>query len=435
MCERAYWEMVLQFWVDQLPPGMGSFLEGYEVVVYGYVSEYIAVAIFNGSQSVSWLAFALSFLARPFGGLLFGRLADLSGRRTAMLTALYMGLGATVGIGLAPRVPYLGPSWVVLCRLLQGLALAGQMASLGVLLCESAPRPALAHAGAIIESTGLIGFMSAVGISISCTTLLSPAQLQNWGWRVPFLITAAPGALIVYFAQGTSESPDFELAHRDEPSESLQETPKPQAGRWTTAVLAQTGVLFGHTALFLTSVSLPVWLVAHCNLPKQRALAATLGAQCLGIMLMVPACWLADTVGLAKANIGLHVFAMVSAVPMYASLAHYCNSSAVLVLAGSVVPGVCLTVKALQYSFLCEFFPFETRGTSFSLNYNTSVMIGGLTPWICGRFGSTTLFPAYYMAAVSGVSLTAVIICLMLHEAHKEDPRRLQVVHLRPDPY
>ena len=433
--ESAYWETVLHFWADQLPPAMGTFLEGYEVVIYGYMSEYIAVAFFNGSQALSWLAFALSFVARPFGGLLFGRLTDHSGRRTAMLTSLYLSLGATVGGGLAPNVPYLGPLWVLLCRVLQGAGLAGQMGAVAVLLCESAPRPALAHAGAIIEATGALGFVSAVAVSISCTTLLSPAQMQSWGWRLPFLITAAPGAFIVYVAHWTSESPDFELAHRDPPGESLPEAPAPWSARWTRAVLSQTGALFGHTTLYLTSVYLPVWLVAHCHLTKLRALTVTLGAQGLGVLLMVPSCWLADTFGLAKANVGLHVFAMASAVPMYAALARHCHSGAVLVLAGAVVPAVCGTIKALQYSWMCEFFPFETRGAGFSLNFSTSVVNGGLTPLICGWFGSVTLFPAYYMAAVSGVSLTAFVISLMLHEAHKEDPRRLQVVHLRAEPY
>ena len=153
------------------------------------------------------------------------------------------------------------------------------------------------------------------------------------------------------------------------------------------------------------------------------------------MVLLLPTCWVGDRWGLAKANIGVHIFAMASAVPMYASLVHSPNSIAVLFLAASVAPGIWMAGKTLQYSWMCELFPAEIRGSRFSLNYNLSAALGASTPFICSTFRSIPLFPGYYAAAVSGVSLAAFVVCLLLHQAHEANPRRLQVVHMRADPH
>ena len=253
--------MVTDFWVDQLPPSLANFLESYEVVVYAYTSDYIAVAFFQGSQSASWLAFAVSFVGRPVGGLLFGCLSDRQGRRTSMLTSLYLTYGATLGLGLAPRVPYLGPAWIVLCRFLQGIGLAGQVGSVGVLLPESAPRPILAQAGGPIVTSGWFGFVSALGVTMFFTTTLSPAQMQSGGWRLPFLTIVLPGALLLSIAHQATESPEFEHAHRPDSGEAAL---CPSA-RLPAAVLANAGALFGPSSLYLTFVCLQDWLMMHCK--------------------------------------------------------------------------------------------------------------------------------------------------------------------------
>ena len=435
----AYWEMVWQLYADQFGPGIANFLETYEVLVFGSVSDYIAVAFFNGSRSVSWFTFATSWIARPFGGLLFGGLADHSGRRVALLTSFYMAFAATLSLGLAPTVPYLGPSWIVLCRVLQGIGQAGLLGSSGVLLSESAPRPVLGQTGGVIQVSGVFGFMSATGVTAVYNALLTPTQMQNWGWRLAFLTAALPGALALYWVQQTSESPEFEHAQKDDSgqaalSHGIQGAIATHAAQWPAAVLAFAGSLWSHCAVGMI-VYLPAWLATKCHATTLQAFSLSLGGQCLTLLLVLPTGWLADTFGLAKTNIALHAFAMASAVPMFASLLHGFHSDAVLFVAACGVPAVWLALKSLTFPWLCELFPFGVRGSLFALSYNLSAVAGGLTPFICTQFSSITLFPAYYTAAVSGVSLTAFVICLVLHEAHKEDPRRLQVVHLRADPY
>ena len=422
----GYGAMLWQFWVDQFPPTLANVLEWYEFSAYAFVEDCIAVA-FNQSHAAAWTAFAVTFVSRPFGGLAFGLVADTFGRRSALLASVYLMFGATVGQGLAPTIAYLGPLWMLLCRLLQGLASAGEVGALAVMLAESAPPPILAQTGSLIMASGRLGFMSALSVSTVLHMALSRQQMMRWGWRVPFLLAAVPGLLVIRCVHEMHESPEFEQAHT-----FSEETPKATVlDHWRTGLLAVAGSIGGCSVAYVWGVWLQQWLVG-LGTSRVQALWVVLAGTTVSFVAQFLTPLLGDMYGVARSGIGLSLFGVIAAVPSTAWLYHSPQSSLAVGVAGIAVPGLMQGATALMYPWCCELFPLEVRGAAVSLYFNLGAMAGGLSPLICHQFNYVPLFPGYYVALVSGVSLVAVGLSLVLHEAHKEDATRLQVVHIRP---
>ena len=114
----AYWAMLGPYWVKVLPVAVANVMDWYEYSAYAFLSDHIATVFFHNSTTIAWLTFGLTGVMRPVGGLLFGLIADHFGRRNALVTSLYVMLASTMGIGLAPNVPYVGPTCIVLCSIL-----------------------------------------------------------------------------------------------------------------------------------------------------------------------------------------------------------------------------------------------------------------------------------------------------------------------------
>ena len=118
---------------------MGNAIEWYEYTSYSLVETEIAINFFQGNKVAGWVGFGLTFVFRPLGGLCFGYMADYTGRKPALLTALWMMLGATVAQGFMPQIPHVGTAGILLCRALQGFATGGVPATRGL------PRRAVLH--------------------------------------------------------------------------------------------------------------------------------------------------------------------------------------------------------------------------------------------------------------------------------------------------
>ena len=442
--ERTYCGMLWQFYSEQVPPALANVLEWYEFVSYAYVEDWIAVAIFQKSNAAAWLTFGVAFVSRPFGGLVIGWCADRFGRRAALLTSTYLMFGATVGQGLTPAVGYVGPACMLLCRCLQGLSAGGQSGSLTVLLIESAPKPILAQTAALNDFTAQTGAAAAIALSVVLNRMLSAQQMLQWGWRVPFLLTMVPGALIIYAAHWTRESQEFEAAraHSDDGDDGgggiccVPEDAKATiTDHWPNGLMCFLASAAGNSAIYLCSAYLKQWFTQYCHMSGTQASGLMFAAGLVTIFVTPALAAIADTYGLAKCNIGLASTSLVVALPMYVSLYACPGSPVVLAIAGVLIPGFVVGYPALTYPWGAELFPVESRGASFSVYYNMGAAVGGLGPFICSCFGSTPLFPAYYTMVLGSVQVLVFVSTLRLNEAHKADPSRLRVAHIRPDPY
>jgi MFS family permease len=214
------------------PPGIwnvitassvGTLIEWYDFYIFGSLAPIIATQFFpKGNPTAALLStlatFAAGFIVRPFGALVFGRLGDLAGRKnTFLLTLIIMG-GSTFAIGLIPgyeTIGFLAPGLVLLLRLLQGLALGGEYGGAATYVAEHAPPDRRGYYTSWIQTTATLGLFLSLGIilltrhSLDANHDASVAKFEQWGWRIPFLLSILLVGISVYIRLKMKESPLF----------------------------------------------------------------------------------------------------------------------------------------------------------------------------------------------------------------------------------
>src|SRR5688572_19848652 len=200
---------------------IGTTIEFFDFYIYGTAAVLVFPQLFFPSGTAatalqsSLATFALAFLARPFGSALFGHFGDRIGRKATLVAALLtMGL-STVAIGLLPTYATIGiaaPALLALCRFGQGLGLGGEWGGAVLLATENAPRGKESWYGMFPQLGAPLGFFCSTGIFIGLTENLSDAEFLAWGWRIPFLASAALVAVGLWVRLTLTETPEFQLA-------------------------------------------------------------------------------------------------------------------------------------------------------------------------------------------------------------------------------
>lgn len=196
---------------------VGTLIEWYDFYIYGAMASTIAQQFFpQDNPTAAFLAalatFAAGFVVRPFGALVFGRIGDLIGRKyTFLLTLLLMG-GSTFAIGLVPGYATIGvwaPILILMLRLIQGLALGGEYGGAATYVAEHAPKGRRGYFTAYIQTTATLGFFLSLGVILTTRKVLGVAAFNDWGWRIPFLVSIFLIAVSTYIRLRMAESPLF----------------------------------------------------------------------------------------------------------------------------------------------------------------------------------------------------------------------------------
>lgn len=202
---------------------LGTLIEWYDFYIFGSLATVIASQFFPQTNPTAALlstlaTFAAGFIVRPFGALVFGRLGDLIGRKyTFLLTLVLMG-GSTFAIGLVPgyeQIGFAAPIIVLLLRLLQGLALGGEYGGAATYVAEHAPANRRGFFTSWIQTTATLGLFVSLGVilitrhSLDADEARSIAKFNDWGWRIPFLVSIVLVLVSVYIRMKMKESPLF----------------------------------------------------------------------------------------------------------------------------------------------------------------------------------------------------------------------------------
>ena len=200
-----------------LASSLGTLFEWYDFYLYGALAGVMAKQFFAGLDDgaafiFALLAFAAGFVVRPFGALVFGRLGDLIGRKyTFLVTILIMGL-ATFMVGVLPSYSTIGvaaPVFLIVLRLLQGLALGGEYAGAAIYVAEHAPDAQRGSYTAWVQTTATLGLLLSLLLTLGVRHLTGDAAFDDWGWRIPFIVSAPLLAVSVYIRLSLEESPAF----------------------------------------------------------------------------------------------------------------------------------------------------------------------------------------------------------------------------------
>jgi MFS family permease len=232
---------------------LGTVFEWYDFYIYGTLAVFLAKYFFSNVPAniafiFTLLAFAAGFAVRPFGALIFGRLGDMIGRKyTFLITMSLMGIG-TFFIGVLPGYAtwgILAPTVLVGLRLVQGLALGGEYGGAAIYVAEHAPANKRGYYTSWIQTTATLGLFMAILLILGIRTWMGEAAFGDWGWRLPFLLSAILLAVSIWIRLKLNESPLFQRMV-DEGKQSKR--PLTEAfGQWSNAKIALAALL-GATA-------------------------------------------------------------------------------------------------------------------------------------------------------------------------------------------
>lgn len=394
---------------------IGTTIEFFDFYIYATAAVLVFPKLFFPSTDPttatlqSLATFALAFFARPLGSALFGHFGDRVGRKATLVAALLtMGL-STVAIGLLPTYASIGiaaPILLALCRFGQGLGLGGEWGGAVLLATENAPPGKRAWFGMFPQLGAPIGFIASTGIFLLLGATLSDEQLFSWGWRIPFLASAALVWVGLYVRLRIEETPDFKkLAAHERVRLPLLTvlTAHPLKLLLGTLAALATFVLFYLMTVFTLS-----WGTSALGYARQDFLELQLIAVlCFGATIPISAL-LADRYGrrriLIAASAVIAMFGMAFA-PWFGSG----TSSGVLAFLALGLALMGLTYGPLGTA-LAEIYPTAVRYTGASLSFNLAGIFGAslapyIATWLAANHGLDAV--GYYLsgaALVSGIA-------------------------------
>ncbi len=392
---------------------IGNVLEWYDFAVYAFVAIHIARKFFPAGDEVSallatFLAYGLGFLARPLGGIVIGRIGDTRGRKAALLlTILLMAIG-TVLIGVLPSfetIGYLAPLLLVIARLLQGFSAGGEWGSSTAFIVEWAPPAERGYYGSFQQTSVVAGLLLGSGVAALLNTVMTPAEMGSWGWRIPFLLGGLIGPVGMYMRRTIDETPAYQRM-----------TAAPAAAHQTSEAWLLAARAFGFTIVwtvcfYILLNYMPTYTQQYLHLSASQALwANTIGLFVL--MVSIPVMGrLSDRVGRKPLLLACCAAFIVLPYPIFSFLAS--GASYASLIAVQILFAVLISMfSGPGPAAIAEIFPTRSRSTWMTSGYALAVAIfGGFAPyisvWLINRFGSP-LAHTFYLIAAAAVS-TAVI--------------------------
>jgi MHS family proline/betaine transporter-like MFS transporter len=390
----------------------GTIVEWYDYAVYGFLATIVGANFFPSTdETTSLLAafatFGIGFVARPLGGMLIGRMGDRVGRKTALLTTLFLMAAATVGIGLLPTYASIGilaPILLVALRLLQGFSAGGEWGSSAAFIVEWAPDGKRGLFGSLQQVSVGVGLLLGSGIAALMATVLSPEDMSSYGWRIPFILGGVLLPIGMYIRRSIDETPAYREAQASAEVEEKGDSLKP-------AIKAFGVSIIWTVSFYIALTYMPTFTEKQVGLTKPEALwSNTIGLAFFAITIPVMG-YLSDRFGRKPVLLISILGFLLLSYPLFS----FMLSAKTL---GWVV-AVQLVLAFLLASFsgpgpaaLVEIFRTSGRATWMSTAYSLAVAVfGGFAPyistWLIGATGSP-LAPTYYLMFAAVISLIAV---------------------------
>ena len=314
---------------------LGTVFEWYDFYLYGLLAAIISQQFFSGVDQTTGFIFALAafaagFAVRPFGALVFGRLGDLVGRKyTFLVTMGLMGLSTFV-VGLLPSYASVGiaaPIMLVVLRLVQGLALGGEYGGAATYVAEHAPEGRRGFYTSWIQTTATLGLFAALLVVIGTRTMIGEAAFQEWGWRIPFLLSLILLGISLWIRLQLAESPAF-VRMKEEGTRS--KAPIREAfGQWPNArivLIALFGAVAGQAVVWYAGQFYALFFLERVL--KVDAAAANIMiavALVLATPFFVLFGWLSDRIGRKPIIMAGLLLAAVTYFPLFKALTWAAN--------------------------------------------------------------------------------------------------------------
>jgi len=392
---------------------VGNMLEWYDFALFGFFAQQIGAHFFPADNPTASLlaafgTFAAGFIMRPLGGVLFGWVGDRFGRKQALIWSVMAMALPSFFIGVLPGAATIGiaaPILLLLCRLLQGLAVGGEYSTSSVFLVEGAAPGRRGWMGSWAPVGTFAGTLLGSAAGAIVNAAMSPEDVLAWGWRVPFIVGVgvAAGAVAIrrYFVERVSQ-------------ETPSRSPLGEAFRshWRT-ILHQVALIAGLSVGFYTTfVYSATWLAQVAEVPARVALGINTMAMALSLVASLAAGHISDRVGRRPVLLAWAGAQVLLSYPLMALMSRGETSG---IVAGLV--GLALLVAAGSGALpavVAEMAPWRVRCTVVAVAHNVAMaLLGGTTPlvgaWLVARTGEA-LAPALYLTAAGSVSFVAAFL-------------------------
>lgn len=405
---------------------LGGALEFYDFVVFVFLTQQLGVLFFP-QGTAPWLAqikvygiFAAGYLARPLGGIVMAHFGDRSGRKRMFTLSVFLMALPTLFIGLLPtyaQVGMLAPLLLLLLRIVQGIAVGGEVPGAWVFVAEHAPSTRTGFACGSLTAGLTAGILLGSLVATWLNARLAPAQLLDWGWRVPFLLGGVFGFAAVWLRRWLSETPVFaEMRERKQLSSELP-LRVVLAGHRRGVVVSMLVTWMLTAAIVVLILMLPTLAPKSFAIPAKQAFFGNALAACMLTAGCIVYGWLADRWGALRTLLIGSLLLIVGTWALFADLgaggAHFLSLYA---LAGLLV-GVVGVVPVV----MVQAFPPAVRFSGLSFSYNVAYAVFGagtaaMIGWLAVHAGR--MAPAYYVVITAVVS--AIVSGWLLQAERKQ---------------
>jgi MFS family permease len=387
---------------------VGTLVEWYDFYIYGVLAVFFAQHFFPpGNPGLALLAslavFWFGFIARPFGAILFGHLGDLIGRKfTFMLTLSLMGL-ATFLVGLLPTYETWGlaaPILLLIIRAVQGLALGGEYGGAATYIAEHAPDGKRGLYTSWIQTTATMGIVFALLVVLLCRQSMGDAPFTDWGWRIPFLLSAILVLLSGYIRLKLEESPLYaRLKEQGKSSVNPIKDTYTSGRNWGLMAIALFGATAPEGVVWYTGQFYAlIYLTAVLKVNYVTVYVILMIALTLGSLFFVFFGWLSDHIGRRNIMTLGFALAVVTYWPVFTWLGTFRDNPVILTVLVFYLAILVTMVYGPIAAFLVELFPARIRYSSMSMPYH----IGN------GWFGGGVPFIGTAVAQATGIALGAL---------------------------
>ncbi|ABK70879.1 MFS transporter [Mycolicibacterium smegmatis] len=401
----------------------GTVVEWYEFFLYGTAATLVFNKVFfaQGGDALdailaAFVTYAVGFIARPLGGIVFGHYGDKFGRKKLLQFSLLLVGAATFLMGCLPtfgQIGYLAPTLLVILRFIQGFAVGGEWGGAVLLVAEHSPNPSRGFWASWPQAGVPVGNMLATIVLLVLNGLLSDAAFLSWGWRVAFWLSAVVVLIGYYIRTKVTDAPIFVAAQQEaERIKASSFNAIEVLKLYPRGVITAMGLRFGENIMYYLVVTFTItYLAQRVHVDTNRILWYLLIAHAVHFLAVPTVGRLSDRFGRRPVYFLGAVLAMVWGFFAYPMM----DTGQYAIVTLAVILG--LVIHALMYApqpaIMAEMFPTRMRYSGVSLGYQvTSIVAGSLAPiiavWLLKTFDSSVPI-AIYLALAALVTLVSVI--------------------------
>jgi len=397
---------------------IGTIFEFYDFALFGYFAPILGELFFPAEnktvQLISVFAvFAIGFVVRPVGGLFFGHMGDVVGRKKALVWSILLMAIPTFLIGLLPTYAKIGlwaPVLLIIMRMLQGLSFGGNYSGSLTFVIEHTPVERRGFVGGLSVTSCLAGFLLGSATAALFSIIYTQEQMHSFGWRIPFLFGVLICGVGFYMRQKLEETPEFIKEEKDPDHQNVHPLTE-IAQTYKRQILYVVGTTMLHDLSFYLIFSyMTTYLTAVLNLSDSMSFAINTGNLVFAGIVTIIAGWMSDRYGRKKILTLSALIFVVGTIPLFMLIN---TKNPMLVLVGQLILAIGVgSVLGPLPSFMMEAFPTRVRCSASSVVTNLSGPIfGGVTPmfvtWMIAKTGSN-LMPAFYLTLIAGLAIVAI---------------------------